>query len=101
VLEARLQAVWNSFRAALRAGDAAKAASFVHSARRPAWEAYFRQFSPTVFAATDDVFADVTLLGVEPDRAEGEMMRDVDGLLYSFPISFATDVDGGWRLWQF
>jgi hypothetical protein len=29
------------------------------------------------------------------------MMRDVDRLLYSFPISFEIDVDGGWRLWQF
>ena len=73
----------------------------MHSGRRAAWEEYFRQLAPGVLAATDTVFADVTLLEIEPGRAECEMMRDVDGLLYSFPISFLVDVDGGWRLWQF
>ena len=101
VLEARLRAVWSAFRVALSAGDAAGAASFVHSDRRVTWEEYFRQFTPDLFAATDTVFADVTLLEVGTGRAECEMMREVDGLLYSFPISFLIDVDGGWRLWQF
>ena len=100
-LEARLRAVWGAFRVALSAGDAAGAASFVHSDRRATWEEYFRQFTPDLFAATDTVFADVTLLEVGTGRAECEMMREVDGLLYSFPISFLIDVDGGWRLWQF
>ncbi len=100
-LDARLQAAWRGFKDALRGGDAARAASFVHRDRRAAWEAYFRQFTPDLFALTDTVFADVTLLEVVPGRAECEMMRNVDGLLYSFPISFLIDVDGGWRLWQF
>ena len=100
-LEARLRTVWGAFRVALSAGDAAGAASFVHSDRRATWEEYFRQFTPDLFAATDTVFADVTLLEVGTGRAECEMMREVDGLLYSFPISFLIDVDGGWKLWQF
>jgi hypothetical protein len=29
------------------------------------------------------------------------MMRAVDGLMYSFPVTFAIDSDGRWRLWQF
>ena len=77
------------------------AASFVHSDRRVMWEEYFRQFTPALFAATDAVFADVTLLEVGTGRAECEMMREVAGVLYSFPISFLIDADGGWRLWQF
>ena len=100
-LEARLRAVWGAFRGALSAGEVVLAASFVHSDRRVMWEEYFRQFTPALFAATDAVFADVTLLEVGTGRAECEMMREVAGVLYSFPISFLIDADGGWRLWQF
>jgi hypothetical protein len=100
-LEARLQAVWGAFRGALSIGDVAGAVSFVHTNRRARWEEYFGQFTPDLFAATETIFADVTLLEVGTGRAECEMMREVDGLLYSFPISFLIDVDGGWRLWQF
>ena len=100
-LEARLQAVWADFKTALRAGDAAAAASFLHSDRRAAWAEYFGRLTPAQFAETDATFTDIGLLEVAPGRVECEMMRDIGGLLYSFPISFEIDVDGGWRLWQF
>lgn len=100
-LEARLRAAWAGFKAALRGGDAAAAASFVHSDRRAAWADAFSRFTPAQFAATDAVFTDITLVEVTPGRAECEMMRDAGGLLYSFPVSFEIDVDGGWKLWQF
>jgi sugar lactone lactonase YvrE len=100
-LEARVQAIWTGFKAALRAGDAGAAAAFVHGDRRAAWIEYFGRLTPAQFAATDSTFADVALVEVAPGRAECEMMRDVDGLFYSFPVSFEIDVDGGWKLWQF
>lgn len=100
-LDARLQAVWTGFKTALGSGDAAAAAAFLHSGRRAAWAAYFGRLTPAQFAATDTTFSDIVLVDVAPGRAECEMMRDVGGLLYSFPISFEIDVDGGWRLWQF
>jgi len=100
-LEARLGALWGGFKAALREENAAAAASFVHGARRAAWAAYFEGFTPAQFVAADAMFTDLTLLDVTPGRAECEMMRDEDGLLYSFPVSFAIDVDGRWKLWQF
>ena len=100
-LDSRLQAAWRGFKDALRSGDVAGAVTFIHSDRRAGWEEYFLQFSPVQFAAIDSVFTDLALLEVAPDRAECEMMRDVDGLLYSFPVSLLIDVDGRWRLWQF
>lgn len=100
-LETRLDAAWGGFKDALSAGDVAHTASFVHSSRRAAWAAYFEQFTPEMLAAADAMFADVTLLDVSPGRAECEMMREVDGLLYSYPVTFQIDADGGWRLWQF
>jgi hypothetical protein len=100
-LEARLRSEWAGFRAAMRAGNAAAAASFVHGDRRAAWAEYFGRLTPAQFAKTDAMFTAVTLLEVAPGRAECEMMRDENGLLYSFPVSFEIDVDGRWRLWQF
>jgi sugar lactone lactonase YvrE len=100
-LEARLRAVWAGFKGALRAGNATAAAAFLHSDRRAAWAEYFGRLTPAQFAATDTTFTDIVLLEVAPGRAECEMMRDVGGLLYSFPVSFEIDVDGGWKLWQF
>jgi hypothetical protein len=100
-LEARLRSAWVGFKAAMRAGDAAAAASFVHGDRRATWAEYFGRLTPAQFANTDAMFTDVTLLEVAPGRAECEMMRDENGLLYSFPVSFEIDVDGGWKLWQF
>jgi hypothetical protein len=47
------------------------------------------------------LFTDLALVAIAPGRAECEMMRDLDGLRYSFPVSFAVDADGGWKLWQF
>ena len=100
-LEARVRATWSNFKAALRAGDAAAAASFVHSDRRAAWTQYFSRLTPAQFVATDSMFTDITLVEVTPGRVECEMLRDVGGLLYSFPVSFEVDVDGGLKLWQF
>ena len=93
--------MWGGFKAAMRAGDPAGAASFLHHDRRAAWAEYFGRLTPAQLAATDALFTDLTLLEAAPGRAECEMMRDEGGLLYSFPVSFAIDVDGGWKLWQF
>lgn len=100
-LEARLGAAWSGFKAAMRADDLTAAASFVHRDRRAAWTEYFARLTPAQRAATDALFTDLALVEVAPGRAECEMMRDHDGLRYSFPISFAVDADGGWKLWQF
>jgi hypothetical protein len=100
-LEARLGVVWGGFKAAMRAGDLAAAASFLHRDRRAAWAAFFGRMTPAHLAATDAMFTSLTLVEATPGRAECEMVRDEGGLFYSFPVSFAIDVEGGWKLWQF
>jgi sugar lactone lactonase YvrE len=100
-LEARLITAWSGFKAAMRAADPTAAASFVHRDRRAAWAEHFARLTPAQWAAADVLFTDLALVDVAPGRAECEMMRDHDGLRYSFPISFAVDAGGGWKLWQF
>ncbi len=99
-LELAVRVVWTGLKEALRRGDAGQAAAFVHSARRQVWRDYFGQLG-TVPAEVDAVFTDIDVVGFEGDRVECEMMRAVDGLMFSFPVSFAMDADGRWRLWQF
>ena len=52
-------------------------------------------------AAAPSSLGSVELVGVGPDAAECELLREIDGLFYSFPVSFVADSDGRWRLWQF
>ncbi|MBI3047002.1 MAG: hypothetical protein HYY76_01700 [Acidobacteria bacterium] len=100
-VDARLRAAWGGFKDALRAGDVDRAVTFVHGARRARWAEYFRQFTADMFLGVDEVFTDVMVVDVAPGRVECEMLRDVGGVLYSFPVSFVLDADGSWRLWQF
>ena len=100
-LETQLRSEWGSFKAAMRAADPAVAASFVHRDRRAAWAEYFARLTPAQFAATEVLFTDLTLVAAAPGRVECDMLRDEGGLLYSFPVSFELDGDGGWKLWQF
>lgn len=100
-LAARLQEVWRGFKDALIAGEIERALSFVHSERRMRWRESFGQLPPDAFAATGSVFTEIVLTGVGRGSAECEMMREVDGLLYSYPVTFQFDADGWWRLWQF
>jgi hypothetical protein len=100
-LEARLGVAWGGFKAAMRAGDSTAAVSFVHRERRDAWAEFFSRLTPAQLAATETLFTELTLVEVTPGRVECEMMRDQDGLRYSFPVSFAIDPDGRWKLWQF
>jgi len=100
-LERQLRAMWDGFRQALRDAGVDRAVGFVHGSRRATWQQYFRQIPPAALAAADTVFTDIALLEVSAGRIECEMMRDVGGLMYSYPVSFVPDADGQWRLWQF
>jgi hypothetical protein len=99
-LEAALRADWNGLKEALRRGDAGQAAGFVHTSRRQVWRDYFEQLG-AVLTEVDAVLTDIDVVGFEGGRVECEMMRAVDGLMFSFPVSFAMDSNGRWRLWQF
>jgi hypothetical protein len=100
-LEAELRATWNGLKDALRRGEADEAAGFIHARRRDVWGGYLAEVVTAITGDIDAIFTDIELLGFEGDRVECEMMRAVDGLMFSFPVTFALDTDGRWRLWQF
>ena len=100
-LDARLQAVWNSFAEALQSGDVARAVGFIHGNRRAAWQEYFDQLLPDELAAEGAGFTTIALMQIGRGGAEYEMLREEDGRVFSYPIALVADVDGRWRLWQF
>jgi sugar lactone lactonase YvrE len=100
-LEIELRAAWNGLKDALRRGEADEAAAFVHTRRRDVWRGYFAELVTAAASDLDAIFTEIDVLGFEGDQVECEMMRAVDGLMFSFPVSFAMDTDGRWRLWQF
>ncbi len=101
-LETELYSTWNGLKQAMRLGEPDQAASFIHTARRAVWRDYFAQLGAAAMSTgADAALTDIEFVGFEGDRVECEMMRAVDGLMFSFPVSFAMDTDGRWRLWQF
>jgi hypothetical protein len=102
LLLGRLQATWRGFKDGLRAGDITAATAFIHSGRRVAWSQFFQQFTADMFARVDEVFTDITIADVPaPGTIECEVTVEENGITLSYPVSFALDGDGRWRLWQF
>lgn len=100
-LETQLQAVWQSFKDALRAGDVARGVALVHSETRGAYERLFNQLGPAVLANVDQHLTTVDLVEAGSAGAEAEMLRQEDGQIYSYAIWFLVDLDGAWRLSRF
>lgn len=100
-LDARLQALWQGFRDALRSGDVARAISFVHGDTRDAYEDLIRQFSPATVATLDQYLTAIRLIEVGFAGAQYEMLRQRDGQTLSFAVWFQLDADGLWRVRRF
>src|SRR5262249_22204456 len=78
-LDPQRQAVWTGFKAAVRAGDLARAGRFLHSDTRDAYQAQLALLSPTTLAGIDQFMTTITLVEVGFGGAEYEMLRVRDG----------------------
>jgi hypothetical protein len=100
-LEQELRGTWTAWKDSLRRGEVEQAVASVHSARRDVWREYLSEQVAAIAGEVDAIFTGIEVMDFEGDRVECEMMRSVDGLMFSFPVTFALDADGRWRLWQF
>ena len=100
-LDLRLQAVWRGFKDALRQGNIQTAVSVIVAERRAGWADFFAALPPDAFQDVDLVYTNVRLVDAGFEGAEYEMLAVRDGVEVSFPIWFAVDDDGRWRLWRF
>ena len=100
-MDARLQPVWQGVKDALRVGDVADAAQFVHSERRSAYLRAWNQLPVDTFSNVDQIMAQVQLMEVGPGAAQYDMRRDEGGQSFSYPVWFQLDQDGLWRLLRF
>jgi hypothetical protein len=100
-LDWQLQAVWNGFKDAVRVGDLAKAAEFLHGDTRAAYRAQLELLSPGTLANIDQIMTTIDLVEAGFGGAEYEMLRNRDGHTLSFAVWFQLDRDGLWRLRRF
>ncbi len=100
-VDAALQVKWQGMKDALRAGDVARAVTFLHSATRAAYQAQFARFSATTLATIDQYMTTIQLVEVGFGGAQYEMLRQRDGQTLSFAVWFQLDQDGLWRLRRF
>jgi hypothetical protein len=100
-LDRRLQVVWGGFKDAVRLGNVTRAVSFLHSETRDAYADQLRLLRPQTLARIDTYLTGITLVEVGPKGAEYEMLRNHDGVTFSFAVWFRVDQDGIWRLVRF
>lgn len=101
VLDRHLQAVWQGFKDAVRAGDLARAGSLLHSTTRARYEAQLSRLGAATLAAIDAYLTAIQLVEVGVGGAQYEMLRERDGQTLSFAVWFQLDADGLWRLRRF
>lgn len=100
-LDALLQAKWTALKDALRAGDLARALTFIHGDTREAYRSQLGRFSPATLAGIDAYMTMIQLVEVGAGGAQYEMLRQRDGQTLSFGVWFQVDGDGLWRLRRF
>jgi len=100
-MDARVQPVWQGVKDALRVGDVASAAQFVHSERRPAYRGAWNQLPMDTISGIDQIMTEVRLMEVGPAAAQYDMRRNESDQIFSYPIWFQLDQDGLWRLLRF
>src|SRR5438093_11592116 len=100
-LDTQLQAVWDGFKDAVRAGDLTQAAEFLHSDTRDAYQEQLALLNPATLANVDQTMTTIDLVEVGFGGAQYEMLRVEGGQARSFAVWFQIDEDGLWRLRRF
>ena len=78
-----------------------RAAGFLHSDTRDAYQAQLALLNPATLANIDQVMTTIDLAEIGFGGAEYEMLRVRDGQTLSFAVWFQLDQDGLWRLRRF
>jgi len=100
-LDVQLQAVWNGFKDAVRAGDLASAEGFLHTDTRDDYEEQLALLNPVTLANVDQIMTTINPVEIGFGGAQYEMLRVQDGQTLSFAVWFQIDQDGLWRLRRF
>jgi hypothetical protein len=93
---------WDGMRAALEAGNISGAANYFSLSTRDAFMQQFQVLADTgiLKSAVNDM-GEFTLKKIIGNWAQGEMLLNVNGEIYSYFVSFIKDDDGIWRIQTF
>lgn len=96
-LDALLQARWTAVKDALRAGDTARALTFIAESSRDRYLAVFNAIASRL-PSIDAIMTTIRPVKFRNYAAIYEMIRTDDGITKSFQVRFAVDFDGVWRI---
>jgi hypothetical protein len=97
-LDALLTTKWNSMKNALRSGNTARAASYILSSKRDAYQTLFNNLT-IPFSGIDQMLGSITYQAVKGLEIEYEMlMNDGPDGDVSYLVLFSLDVDGVWKI---
>jgi hypothetical protein len=99
-LDRILQARWLAIKDALRAGDIPAALQQIITRARPVYEEGFQIISAQL-PIIDEILTPVSLVRIGNNEAVYKALRIDDGVMMSFEVRFAMDVDGFWRVGSF
>jgi hypothetical protein len=99
-LDALLQAKWRGLKDALRAGDIARALTFIAGGKRAVYGPIFSGLGSRL-ATIDQILTDITFVDHVGIQSEYQMIRVDDGSRLSYFVLFVLDEDGIWRLASF
>lgn len=94
---ALLQAKWQGFKDALRAGDILGALRFVVQDNRGDYQEIFQNLTVPL-SAIDQVLTDIQFVQFRAQTAEFEMLRTDERGELSYLVRFVVDQDGIWRI---
>jgi len=96
-LDALLQGKWTALKASLSRGDINQALESIAITER---EGYFRLLSALgpQLSTIGTILKDISLVSLDGDRAEYQMIRIDNGVRISHFVLFVKDIDGIWRL---
>ncbi|MBI3583825.1 MAG: PKD domain-containing protein [Nitrospinae bacterium] len=96
-MDALLKGKWDGMKGGLSQGSVGKALVYIASGSQNIYRYNFELMSSILPTITQDM-GNITLVNIEDDVAEYEMIATQDGKTLSFYVEFVKDVDGIWRI---
>jgi hypothetical protein len=99
-LDNLLKTKWNGMRMALAVGDIASAGDNFSELTKDSYQEQFMDIAQSL-SQIAAAMANISIVKVDDNLAEYDLRDVVDGITYSYYLSFVKDKDGIWKIRNF
>jgi hypothetical protein len=92
--------VFESFKAALLADDVDKAVSYFAEVSRENYHTLLEQLRPYFSQMVSDM-GELIFIRFDDDRVVYDLLREEEGQMYGYPVTFIRDDMGQWKIYDF